>query len=128
MNVEDYFKEGKVNILKQDFAIIKAKQAQADAFANIIDEHERTVILSEDKIDEENVIEIEKGWRIFTIDVVFPFNLAGVISVISNKFAEKNVSIGLISAYSRGHFLIKKENIDKAVEIFKGLGLKVVKL
>ena len=42
MDLENYFKNGKVYIWKETFAIIKAKKPYPDAFANIIDKNETT--------------------------------------------------------------------------------------
>ena len=73
MDLENYFKNGKVYIWKETFAIIKSKKPFMNAFANIVDKNEKTVIIEQSKYDEENVIEIEKGWKILTFDMVLPF-------------------------------------------------------
>ncbi len=57
---KNYLKNGKVYVWKETFAIIKAKKPYPNAFANIIDKNETTVIVEQSKYDEENVIDIEK--------------------------------------------------------------------
>ena len=39
-------------------------------FANIADKNETTVIIEQSKYDKENVMEIEKDWKILTFDMV----------------------------------------------------------
>ena len=70
---KNYFKNGKVYVWKETFAIIKAKKPFANAFANIIDKNETTVIIEQSKYDEENIIEIEKDWKILTFGMVLTF-------------------------------------------------------
>ncbi|GAG80991.1 unnamed protein product [marine sediment metagenome] len=66
MDLENYFKNGKVYIWKEVFAIIKSKNVYPDAFANIIDKNETTVIIEQSKCNDEDIIEIEKDWKIIT--------------------------------------------------------------
>ena len=73
MDLENYFKNGKVYVWKETFAIIKAKKLSINSFANIIDKNEITVIIEQSKYNEEDVIEIEKSWKILTFDMVLPF-------------------------------------------------------
>ena len=60
---KNYFKNGKVYIWKETFVIIKSKKSYPNAFANIIDKNEITVIIEQYKYDEENVMEIEVKHR-----------------------------------------------------------------
>ena len=60
MDSENYFKNGKVYIRKEAFAIIKSKKTYPNAFANIIDKNETTVIIEQSKYNNEDIIEIEK--------------------------------------------------------------------
>ena len=60
MYLENYIKNGKVYIWEETFAIIKSKKPYLDAFTNIIDKNETTVIIEQSKYNDEDVIEIEK--------------------------------------------------------------------
>ena len=60
---KNYFKNGKVYIWKETFAIIKSKKSYPNAFANIIDKNETTVIIEQSKYSGEDVIEIEKDYE-----------------------------------------------------------------
>ena len=128
MLLEEYLKSGTAYVWKETFAIIKAKKIDSLAFSNIVDQHEITTILDESRIDKENVVEIMKGWKIITLDIVFPPNVVGVTAKIATALADANISIMPIAAYSRDHFLIQKESIDKAVTIFENLGIQMKRL
>ena len=69
MDLENYFKNGKVYIWKETFAIIKAKKPYPNVFANIIDKNETTVIIEQSKYNDEDVIEVEKDWKILTFQL-----------------------------------------------------------
>jgi hypothetical protein len=60
MDLENYFKIGKVYVWKETFAIIKSKKPYLNAFANVIYKNETTVIIEQSKYNDEDKIEIEK--------------------------------------------------------------------
>lgn len=119
---KNYFKNGKVYIRKETFTIIKAKKPFVNAFANIIDNNETTVIIEQSKYDEENVIEIEKDWKILTFDMILPFGLVGFLAKVSKILADEKIPIFVISAYSTDHILVKEEDLARAKEKLKNLG------
>ena len=125
MRLEDYFKNGKIYIWKETFAVLKSKKAYPEAFANIIDKNEITVIIDQSKFKEEDVIEVEKDWKILTFDMVLPFGLVGFLAKISQVLADEKISIFVISAYSTDHILVKKRDLTKAVKKLGSLGFKV---
>ena len=125
MDLENYFKNSKVYIWKETFAIIKARKPFMNAFANIIDKNETTVIIEQSKYDEENVIEIEKDWKILTFDMVLPFGLVGFLAKVSKVLADEKIPIFAISAYSTDHILVKGKDLVRAKEKLKELGCVV---
>jgi len=113
-------------IWKENFAIVKAKRTRPDAFANIVDRNEITLVIEQGKINKKDVIEIEKNWKILTFDMVLPFGLVGFLATISKALADERISIYVISAYSTDHILIRKKDIVKAKRKLKKLGCKAV--
>ena len=126
MEVDDYFKKGKISIWKENFAVVKSKKHFPEAFANIEDKNEITVIIDQSKIDSnESIIDIEKDWKLITFDMVLPFGLVGFLSKISKALTDENISIFAISAFSTDHILIKEKDLNKAINKLKSLGLTV---
>jgi len=119
---KNYFKNGKVYIWEETFAIIKAKKPSMNAFANIIDKNETTVIIEQSKYNDENVIEIEKDWKILTFDMVLPFGLVGFLAKAFKVLADEKIPIFAISAYSTDHILVKEKDLSRAEEKLKELG------
>ena len=122
---KNYFKNGKVYVWKETFAIIKSKKVYPNAFANIIDKNETTVIIEQSKYNDEDVIEIEKDWKLLTFDMVLPFGLVGFLAKVSKVLADENISIFAISAYSTDHILVKEKDLTRAEEKLKELGCVV---
>jgi len=122
---KNYFKNGKAYIWKETFAIIKSKKTYPNAFTNIIAKNETTVIIDQSKYDEENVIEIEKDWKIVTFDMVLPFGLVGFLAKVSKVLADEKIPIFAISAYSTDHILVKEKDLIKAEEKLKELGCAI---
>ena len=127
MGVEDYFKSGKIKIWKEKFAVIKSKHPIADSFAVINDKNEITAVIDQSKIEENsnNIINIEKDWKILTFDMILPFGLVGFLAKISKILADENISIFVISSYSTDHILIKEKNLNRALEKLSELGFIV---
>ena len=119
---KNYFKNGKVYIWKETFAIIKARKPYINAFANVIDKNETTVIIEQSKYNDEDVIEIEKDWKILTFDMVLPFGLVGFLAKVSKVLADEKIPIFAISAYSTDHILVKEKDLTRAKEKLKDLG------
>ncbi|MBI2660624.1 ACT domain-containing protein [Candidatus Woesearchaeota archaeon] len=125
MLLKDYFKKGKFYVWEEKFAIVKAKKPLANAFAIIKDKNEITCIINQSKIkNKKNIIKIDKGWKIIIFDVVLPFGLVGFLAKISKTLASEGIGIFVVSSYSTDHILIKKNNIKKAVNKLKSLGLR----
>ncbi len=122
MSLENYFKNGKIYIWKETFAIIKAKKPSINAFANIIDKNETTVIIEQSKYNDENIIEIEKDWKILTFDMLLPFGLVGFLAKVSKVLADEKIPIFAISAYSTDHILVKEKDLARAEEKLKNIG------
>jgi len=122
MDLENYFKNGKLYIWKETFAIVKSKKPYPNAFANIIDKNETTVIIEQSKYNDEDIIEVEKDWKILTFDMVLPFELVGFLAKVSKILADEKIPIFAISAYSTDHILIKEKDLAITKEKLKNLG------
>jgi hypothetical protein len=127
MKLSNLIRNCRFYIWKGKFAIVKAKRTRPDAFANIIDKNEITLVIEQGKINNKEVIEIEKNWKILTFDMLLPFGLVGFLARISKALADEGISIYVISAYSTDHILIREKDIEKAKKKLKKLGCKVVK-
>lgn len=123
--VDQYLKNGKVIVLPQIFAIVKAAKVFPQAFANIVDQFEITVIVDTQKLADVEVLEAQTGWKIFTLDIVFPMDVCGVTTKIAGALAKESISIMPIAAYSRDHFLIKEVDSDRAISVLQSIGLSM---
>ena len=122
MNLGYYFKDGKIYVWEETFAVLKSKKAYPNAFANIIDKNETTVIIEQPKYDMDDVLEIESDWKIITFDMVSPFGLTGFLSRVSDILADEGISILAVSSYSTDHILVKEKDLLKTINQLKKLG------
>lgn len=118
------FKNLKIKVSENNFVIVKSKKIYPDAFANIKDDKEITVIIEESKINKKDIINMENNWRIITFDTILPFDVVGFIAKVSNALAKENISIFVISSYSTDHILVKNRDLDKAIKSLDKLGIK----
>ena len=125
MNPETFLNNGSVHVWDQSFAMIRSRRTHPEAFANIIDHNEITVIMDETKVDEEDVIEIQKGWKLLTFEMVLPFELVGFLATVSTAFAEEEIPIFAVSAYSTDHLFVREKDLAKAKEKLRTLGCRI---
>ncbi|MBS3794977.1 MAG: ACT domain-containing protein [Candidatus Thorarchaeota archaeon] len=123
--LDEYIKGGKAIVWPKRFAVTKAEEANCNCFVVIQDQNEITLVVEEEKLDTVPVIEVERGWRMITFDMILPFGVVGFLARIAQALAEARVSIFALSAYSTDHILVKEDNLDKAVHALESLGLVV---
>ena len=117
----------KIKIWEDNFSVVKSKNLYPNAFANIKDKNELTVIIKESEVKEEDIIEIEKDWKLITFNTVFDFGVVGFIAKISDALAKEKISIFVISSYSTDHILIKNKDLKKTIKILAKLGFNKLK-
>ncbi|MBD3203773.1 ACT domain-containing protein [Candidatus Woesearchaeota archaeon] len=125
MNPEEFLKNGKVIVQKPVFDVVKSKRTYRNAFTNIIDQNETTVIIDQAKYDRKDAVEVEPDWKLLTFDMVLPFELVGFLAVVAKVLADAGISIFAVSAYSTDHILIKKDTLSRAKKVLENLGCVV---
>lgn len=119
------FKNTRAYVWKETYAVIKARKTNPKAFANIVDRDEITVIINQEMYDKKDSLAVEKGWKVITIDTVFTFDTVGVTARLASAFAKHGISILVVAAFSRDHFLVKKTNLGKTKKVLQDLGIKL---
>ena len=64
----------------------------------------------------------EDGWRAMRIVGQLDFSLTGILSKIAAVLADAQVGIFAVSTYDTDYILVKRENLDRAVEALKAAG------
>jgi len=123
--LEAYFKNGKISVRKDPFAVVRSAKPLPGAFANIVDRHEVTVIIEQQRIAAEDALAIEPGWRLITFDMVLPFDLTGFLAAVASSLAEAGIAIMAISSFSTDHILVKDKDLSLALDRLRGLGFSV---
>lgn len=94
------------------------------SFVGKTDEEKSLVCITRDVPP--NVIERDDGWKAFRIQGVLDFSLIGILSRISGILAENKIGIFAISTFNTDYVLTKKENYQKALDILKNTGYKII--
>lgn len=121
------FNKMEIWIADEDFVIVRSRKFYTDAFANIRNRDEITVIIEKYKFNDEDFIEKEEDWKLITFDTVLGIDLVGFVAEISKVLAEENISIFVLSSYFTDHIFVRKNDLDKAIEALKNLGVKIKK-
>ncbi len=126
--LREYFKNGRILVAGETYAIVKSRRACAGAFAVIRDRNETSSIIEEAKLGNQKFLGIEGGWRLITFDMILPFGLIGFFAHVSGVLAREGIPILAISAYSTDHMFVKGKDLDRAVKALARLGFSVRRL
>lgn len=116
--------------LNRNFSICKVKDysfVNLEAEYNFIgktDEEKSLVCITNDVPP--NVTQRDDGWKGFRIQGVLDFTLVGILSKISAVLADSGISVFAVSTYNTDYIFIKEENYQKALDILKYSGYKIV--
>lgn len=67
----------------------------------------------------------EDGWRALRIAGTLDFSLTGILSGIASILAEEKIGIFAVSTYDTDYILVKRENLDRAVEALRREGYEL---
>ena len=124
MKLDKYFKKGKIIVSKENFAILKSRNAMPGSFAVIKFKDEITCVIDAKKIIKKYALKTSKDWKIVTFDIQTPLELVGFMAKISERLAKEKIAVNSLSAYSRDHILVRKQDISKAIKVLRKLGFK----
>lgn len=116
--------------LNKDFSVCKVEDyslVNLDAeysFIGKTDEEKSLVCITNDIPP--NAIRCDDGWNGFRIQGVLDFSLIGILSKISSVLADNGISIFAVSTYNTDYVFIKEEKYQKALEILKQFGYKII--
>jgi len=60
---------------------------------------------------------VETDYRLVTLDVVLPWNVVGYLARVTEILAAANISVGVLSSFSRDHLLIRQSDLGTALKV-----------
>jgi hypothetical protein len=60
---------------------------------------------------------IETGFRLLTLDVELQWNVVGYLARVTEILAAAEISVGVLSAFTRDHLLVKQNDLAKALRV-----------
>lgn len=90
-------------------------------FMILRDAHEVTLVIETD--DWQRIrhaardARVETDYRLLTLDVVLPWTVVGYLARVTEILAEANISVGVLSSFSRDHLLIRQGDLGKALKV-----------
>lgn len=120
----------KLKRIEEEFCVCKVKDfteinLEADyVFLGKTDEE--ISLVCDSKNIPKNPIKVESGFKMLKIEGILDFSLIGILSKISTILASIKIGIFVVSTYNTDYILVKKENLEKAVEILKKENYEIV--
>jgi len=134
MSLKESFAKTKVKVLPGDFFIVQisliyeknvddALRKLRGFYSLTFDDEEITLILSEEDWKKIYYLfkeaRIEKPYKVITLDTILEWDVIGYVATVSKILAKENISIGVVSSFSRDHVLVEKSDLKKAVSLIK---------
>ncbi len=69
--------------------------------------------------------EVERDWRLLSIEGKLDFEMIGVIATIASLMTEAGISIFVVSSYDTDHVLVKSNRIEDVVKILQDAGHRI---
>ncbi|HVV10429.1 ACT domain-containing protein [Amycolatopsis sp.] len=67
----------------------------------------------------------EAGWRLLTVRGPLAFMLTGIIAALASELAAAGVALFTLSTFDTDHVLVKKADLDRAVQALRAAGHEV---
>jgi hypothetical protein len=96
---------------------LTACPAAGPPVALIVGHGEITLIGPEEVVDSigSGIAAISRGWRLLTLDTVFPLDTVGVLRVVSRVLAEVEIPVMVLSSHDTDHFLVPGALVGRAL-------------
>lgn len=138
MNAKDILKNARVTVAPETFTLVSMRHEDwrkllenpelsprmTAPFMILSDPYEVTLLL--DEVDFGTMrhalrdAQTAGGYRLVTFDVLLDLAVVGFMAELSRIFAEADISIIPMSAFSRDHVLIKQADLAKALKALSG--------
>jgi hypothetical protein len=116
---------GTVSVWDETFAIAQTRVPLPTAFAVIQDKTEITVIMDQDHLLMDQVIQVDRDWKLITFDLVIPLQTIGFLAQVTAALANDHISVCALSSYSTDHILVKTHTLLKALRKLETPGFTV---
>ncbi|MBN1857563.1 MAG: ACT domain-containing protein [Dehalococcoidia bacterium] len=87
--------------------------------------HELSVVCPEAGVPEG--VKKEGGWKVLMVQGPLDFSLTGVLASLTGPLAREGISVFALSTYDTDYLLVKKEQLEKAVQVLRVDGYDVEK-
>lgn len=81
---------------------------------------ELSVVCSDKEVPSE--VARQGGWRVLEVKGPLDPNSTGVIARLSSALAEASIPVCVISTYGTDYFLVRDEDLGRAIEVLEGRG------
>lgn len=124
MNIDEIIKNSSFKIVDGYYNVAKVSgECDADKCFMIVKDDLETTVIYDRKQKIDKIISEQIDYKLIAINVAVPFFSTGFIATISSSFSKNNISVLVVSTFSRDYFMVKTENLYKAEMILIKLGL-----
>ncbi len=111
--------------LEEMSSLVHNTRSLTGVFALTVDQWEITLVINEKAWEAMassfQQARVQHGYRVVTLDVVLEWSVVGFLAAVCGALAQRRIPVGVVSAYSRDHLLVRQEHLPKALETIRAL-------
>lgn len=124
-----------LKVLKSAFSVVQYPShadipdwaIRADWISITRTDEELSIVCPTEELEQEGLIlQVEHDWCALKIEGPLAFELVGILESITKPLAEHQISIYALSTYNTDYVLIKKAQLEKAIEVLQEQGHQFV--
>ena len=114
-----------VGIPAKSLRAVKWRLSRMHGYASILFQNELTLVVPEKQwkqiAHKFSRCSVEAGYKIIVLDVKLEWSVVGYLAAISTALAEEDVSLGVLSTFSKDILLVKKSKLRKTLRVLNTL-------
>jgi hypothetical protein len=126
------FRKHSLEILPERMAVCRFEPAatlpdwigEAGFYSIIRTDEELTIVCPEARVEQTTTS--ETGWRCFKVQGLLDFSETGIIFSVTRPLAENGVSVFAISTFDTDYFMVKEEDLAKAIDALTAAGHEII--
>lgn len=125
--IKDIIKQSSFEVIDGIYAYVKVNKLPNPNTHFLVtqDKEEITVVTTEDKLGELDLIERNKDtYKLISLNVSVPFYSIGFLATVSSAIADKGMNILIVSTYSKDYIMVKDDKLEDAKRVLSSLGFK----
>lgn len=118
-NLDVLLKEMKPELLPGEFVFCTTKDNFSEEAPMTFKEKEGTTLILKKEQADKLQLQYTTIWKMITLTVHSDLEAVGLLAKVTEKLAQEEIIVNVVSAYYHDHLFVLKDKAEKALEVLK---------